>query len=136
MCSSDLLVEGTERYVFDRVGDGYAMSAFSGGETAPGYLAHDLPRSREFFRESMEGSFQPVATFLNNLRICRIFEDYSAALFNRTLQVHRNGRTETRELPNRDEFARAIAEDLAMPRCPWEPAVKVIERVTGRPFFN
>jgi len=132
------VIEGSDRYVLDRRdgGDGYRLSAFSDGQPGQGYLAHDTPRSREFFRGAMEGSFQPIATFLNNLRICRIFEEHSVMLFNRTLQVHRGGKTETRELNGRDEFAAAIVEELAMPRCPWEPALKVMERVTGRPFFG
>ena len=133
------LIDGADRYVLDRAhdGDGYTMSVFSGGEEGPGYVAHDPPRSREFFRESMEGSFRPIATFMNHLRICRIYEDHSVVLLDRTLQVHRGGgKTETRELQNRAEFAMAIANDLAMPRCPWEPALKVLEQVTGRSFFG
>ena len=132
------LVEGARRYVFDRKpdGDGYEMAVFSGPERVHGYIVHDPPRILEFFTPSMQNSFQPAAPFLNCVRICRFFEDHSVELLDRSLSVYRGAETIQSELHTAAEWNAAIANHLAMPRCPSDPAIKVLERVTGKPFFE
>ncbi len=132
------LAEGTSRYVLDRKcdGSGYEMAVFSGQERVHGYVVHDPPRTLEFFTPSMLNSFQPAAPFLNCVRICRFFEDHSAELLNRTLTLHRGEETIQRELKTPAEWHSAVANELCMPRCPAEAAIKVLEQVTGKSFFE
>lgn len=131
-------VEGPYRYVLDRKGGGdeYEMSVLCGPERVHGYVVHDAPRSREFFTPAMEESFQPGATFLNCLRICRIFEDHSVVLLNRSLSLHSGPHTGTTELRNAEEWASAFANRLRMPRCAWAEAVQILERNTGKPLID
>lgn len=131
-------VEGARRYVLDRKpdGDGYEMAVFSGQERVHGYVVHDSPRTLEFFTPSMQNSFQPTAAFLNCVRICRFFEDHSVELLDRSLSIHRGTETIQSELNTAAEWNSAVANHLCMPRCPSQAAIKVLEQVTGSPFFG
>jgi arylamine N-acetyltransferase len=131
------IVEGRNRYLLDRTSGGeYEMAVFAGEERLHGYIAHDTPRSRDFFVPGMQASFQPPAPFLNCVRICRFFGDYSITLLNRTINIHRGATTTSRELTSIEEWSSALANDLKMPRCPWEDALKFLEGNTGRPFVE
>ena len=59
------MVEGANRYVFDRdsAGEGYEMAVFSGEERVHGYIVHGPRRSLDFFTPAMQHSFAPGATF-------------------------------------------------------------------------
>jgi arylamine N-acetyltransferase len=132
------VVEGTQRYVLDRKpdGEGYEMALFSGQERVHGYIVNNAPRALEFFTPSMLNSFQPSASFLNCIRICRFFEDHSVELLDRSLKIHRGTETTLTELNTAAEWNTAVANHLAMPRCPSEAAIQVLEQVTGKPFFE
>jgi arylamine N-acetyltransferase len=131
------VVDGADRYVFHRASDGrLALTHYSGSKLAPGYTVNDTPRPHDFFTHAMLGSFKPTAVFMTNLRICRIFKDRSAMLFNRTLAIQRGAESATRELNTSDEWSAALAHDLQLPRCPWPKAVKILEQNTARPFFE
>jgi arylamine N-acetyltransferase len=132
------LTEGARRYVLDRKpnGEGYEMAVFSGQEREHGYAVNDTPRDLAFFTPSMLNSFQPSATFLNCVRICRFFEGHSAELWNRSLSICRGTETIRSELNTLEEWNSAIANHLCMPRCPSQPAIQVLEQVTGKPFFE
>lgn len=133
-CAPHEIIEGSERYCFDRnTSDGRLRLS---GSEGPGYVVNDTPRSHDFFQPAMEGSFRPHATFLNCLRVGRIFENHSVSLLNRSLRIHRGGETETRELRNRAEVESAFANELAMPRAPWERAIDILEHLTGKAFFE
>jgi hypothetical protein len=84
----------------------------------------------------MQNSFQPTAAFLNCVRICRFFEDHSIELLDRSLSVHRGTETFQTELNTPSEWNAAVANQLRMPRCPSAGAIEVLERVTGKPFFE
>src|SRR5579872_5589683 len=114
------IVEGEDRYVLDRQPGGYAMSVFTGSERVHAYAVNEEPRQHDFFTPAMLGSFKPTATFMTNLRICRIFDDYSATVFNRSMRIHRGTGVVAKELSSDAEFASAIANELQMPRCPWK----------------
>jgi arylamine N-acetyltransferase len=129
------MLEGGKRYVLEQRGDAYEMSDFTGENRVHGYLVHDPPRTHDFFLTSMRNSFQPEATFLNCMRICRFFDDYSATLLNRTLDIYRDARTTTIELNSSAEWEAVFASHLQMPRCPAAAAVRVLEQNTGKPFF-
>ncbi|HEV3332341.1 MAG TPA: arylamine N-acetyltransferase [Bryobacteraceae bacterium] len=132
-------VEGAGRYVFDRNpnGDGYEMAVFSGEKRVHGYvLKDDTPRTLEFFTPSMRNSFETAAPFLNCIRICRTFEDHSIELLDRSLSIHRGTETTVSELKTQAEWDIAVGNHLAMPKCPSERAIQVLERVTGKAFFE
>jgi arylamine N-acetyltransferase len=132
------MTEGELRYAMDRnpQGEGYEMSVFSGPDRVHGYIVHDPPRARGFFAPSMHNSFLPEATFLNCVRICRFFEDYSAMLLDRGLRIHRGTETTRIELATAVEWESAFVDHLQMPRCPAREALNVLERITGNPLFD
>jgi arylamine N-acetyltransferase len=130
------LIEGTGRYVLGRTTDVYEMVVFSGQNRVHGYIVHDTPRTLEFFTPTLQNSFQPTAAFMNCVRICRFFEDHSVELLDRSLSIHRGTETIQSELNTLEEWKSAIANHLCMPRCPSEAALKVLEQVTGKPFFG
>jgi arylamine N-acetyltransferase len=131
------IVEGEYRYVLDHA-DGehrYEMGVLLGTEHVHGYAVRDDQRTHDFFTPAMQASFQPGATFLNCVRICRFFEHHSVTLLDRTLSIYRGAETTNRELTTRSEWTSAIANELAMPRALWEEALAVLERNMGTPFF-
>lgn len=132
------ILEGLDRYVLDREagGERYQLSVQSPEGPGPGYTVNETPRTHGFFTGAMQGSFKPIATFMNHLRICRIFDDCSVTLLDRTLTVCRGDEQTRAELHTPAGLDSAIANELALPRCPWRDAVRVMERVTGRPFFS
>jgi len=132
------ITEGARRYVFDRLpnAESHEMAVFSGQERVHGYIVHDPPRTLEFFTPSMQNSFQPTAAFLNCVRICRFFENHSVELLDRSLSIHRGTETTQTELGTAAEWNSAVANHLCMPRCPSDAAIKVLEQVTGKPYFG
>jgi arylamine N-acetyltransferase len=130
-----VMVEGGNRYVLAQRADAYEMSVFAGEERIHSYIVHDPPRDHDFFLPPMRNSFLPEAPFLNCLRICCFFDDYSVTLLNRTLGIHRDGKTNSVELDSPAEWEAAWTSHLQLPRCPAMAAVQVLERVTGKPFF-
>ncbi|HUI80928.1 MAG TPA: arylamine N-acetyltransferase [Bryobacteraceae bacterium] len=132
------IIEGARRYVFgwNATESRYEMAVYAGENRVHGYFVNESPRTLDFFAPSMQNSFQPTASFLNCIRICRFFEDHSIELLDRTMSVSRGGETTDSELGTPEEWQTAVANHLAMPRCPSESAIQVLERVTGRPFFG
>ena len=132
------MVEGANRYVFDREpgGEGYEMAIFSGEERVHGYIVHGPPRSLDFFSPAMQNSFAPAATFLNCLRICRFFDGYSLTLLNGDLTIQRGSTAERRELESVAEVEAALVTELKMPRCPARAAIETTERISGKPMFK
>ena len=131
-------VLGPWRYVFDRVGSegAYAMNVFAGAERVHGYVAHPPARSREYFDPIVMDSFRPGQTFLSCLRITRFFDDGAVELKNTVLSSYRGAESSHRTLRNMAELRAAVENDLAMPRCPIEEAVGVLDRLTGKLFFG
>jgi arylamine N-acetyltransferase len=131
-------VQGHFRFCFDRTAspDAYQASVYLGGQRLHGYLVHPPPRERAFFNGTVIESYRPGATFTSMLRIIRFFDDYAADLEGARLSVHRGAETTSKQLRNMAELRAAVAGDLAMPRCPLEEAVAVLERLTGRSVFE
>ena len=132
------ILEGARRYRFDwndREGR-YEMEAFSGEKRVHGYMVNEPPRKLEFFTPSMRESFQPTASFLNCIRICRFFDDESIELLDRTMSISRGSETTDTQLNTAAEWHTAIANHLGMPKCPAEAAIEVLEKMTGKPFFE
>jgi N-hydroxyarylamine O-acetyltransferase len=132
------VAEGRNRYVLHREagGGGHRVTMFAGPEQLHAFVAHEPPRSLDFFAEIVRESYRPGTTFMTWLRISRFFADHSVDLVNRQLSLHRAGETTVTELRNMSELKAAVAGPMAMPRCPVETAVKVLEDVTGKPFFG
>jgi arylamine N-acetyltransferase len=129
--------EGSIQYIFgpNAHPNAYEMKSLSGGQPVHGYIAHEPPRAAAFFEPAVRKSFTPGQTFMNHMRIVRIFDEHSVELFDRKLTIHRAGASLQTELSNLAEFQRAITVDLAMPRCPVEQALAAMERITGTPLF-
>jgi len=132
------MVEGANRYVFDREphGDGYEMAVFSGEERVHGYIVHGPARSRDFFTPAMQNSFSPNAAFLNCLRICRFFAGYSVTLLNGDLTINRGTGAERRQLDSVAEVEAALASEFEMPRCPARMAIETMQQISGVSMFN
>lgn len=128
--------EGSLRYVLDRRDDAHAMTVLAGDERVHGYVVHPPPRQAEFFEPVVRESFARGRTFMSCLRLVRIFDRHSVELRDRTLTLHRAGKTSQSELTTMAELKDVVAGDLAMPRCPIEAAVDILEQITGRRFFG
>ena len=129
--------EGSVQYIFgpNAHPNAYEMKSFSGGQPGHGYVVHDPPRAASYFEPAVRKSFTAGQMFMNHLRIVRIFDEHSVELFDRKLTIHRAGASLQAELSHLGEFKRAVAVDLAMPRCPIEQALAVMEQITGTPLF-
>jgi N-hydroxyarylamine O-acetyltransferase len=130
--------EGLNRYVLDKdaENDGFHMRMFSGAEYSMGYVVHDPPRAREFFDQVVLDSYAPSSTFMKCLRVSRVFDSSSLDLIDRDLYRHEAGRSTVTHLENLFELRAAVQDQLGMPRCPIEPAVAILERHIGKPFFS
>jgi arylamine N-acetyltransferase len=130
--------EGTNRYVFarDAAGNGFRMSMSTEAENGVGYVVHEPPRPREFFDPVVLDSYAPSSTFMNWLRISRVFDGFSLDLIDRKLYRHQAGKTAITHLESIQELKRAVKDQLGMPRCPVERAIAILERLTGKPFFG
>jgi arylamine N-acetyltransferase len=132
------LHEGANRYVLDRdpATHGCRMRMFTEAESGVGYVVHDPPRPREFFDRVVLDSYSQSSTFMNCLRISRVFDEYSLDLIGRKLYRHEAGKTTVTHLESMEELKRAGQDRLGMPRCPVERAIAILERLTGEPFLT
>ncbi len=130
--------EGTNRYVLDKdaENDRFHMSMFSGAEYCLGYIVHDPPRPREFFDQAVLDSYALSSTFMKCLRVSRVFDGCSLDLIDRDVYRHEAGRSTVTHLENMFELKAAVQGQLGMPRCPIEPAIAILERHIGKPFFS
>ena len=130
--------QGCYRFVFDRTAapDAYQASVYSGEQHLHGYVVHPPAREAGFFDNEVIESYRPGMTFTTMLRIIRFFGGYEADLEDAKLSIHRGGETTTKLLRNMAELRAAVAGDLAMPRCPIEEAVAVLEERTGKSVFE
>ena len=71
----------------DAASDGFRMSMFTEAENGADYMVHDPPRPREFFDPVVLDSYARISTFMNWLRISRVFDGYSLDLIDRKLYV-------------------------------------------------
>ena len=123
---------GNDRYVLD----GDEMSVYSGRERQYGYIMHGPPRKTEFFRPVVLASYNRNQTFMTCLQITRFFEEHTVELRNRKLIRYRGSESSYTTLSTLAELRSAVATSLAVPRCPVEKAIAVLEQVTGKPFFG
>ncbi len=128
---------GDLRFVLHHSANGNVELSLMRGDTRlHGYVAHGPARAFEFFRPIVLGSFEPGQHFMTNLRLIRYFGDGRAAeVLNSSLTLHNNGESRVIQLRSRSDMRFAVADELAMPRCPVEQALDVLERLTGRPLF-
>jgi arylamine N-acetyltransferase len=127
---------GDGRYVLEAAPNGHVMSPIVNGERRHGYFVHPPPRSSGFFCPIVLRSFEPGRTFMRCLRITRYFHDHAIELRNqRLLRITADDASAT-SVASLTELRRAVNEQLRMPRCPIEEAVRVLERVNGREFFG
>ena len=129
---------GSHRYVLDRDPQGalFEVNEYSGQERLHGYRAHEPPRDSAFFHRIVLDSYLPGKTFMSCLRITRFFEDYTVELRDRTLAYYAAGASREAALSDRAALESAVANHLAMPRCPITQAVEDLERITGKPLFG
>ena len=130
--------EGALRYVLDRNRDqgAYEMSVYSGEERRHGYIVHAPPRDLAFFDPVIRDSFVPGRTFMSWLRVVRFSDEGSVELTNRTLRVHRGSKSSQIELNTRDQLQSVVSHEFAMPRCPIDAAVTILERLNQKPLFD
>jgi N-hydroxyarylamine O-acetyltransferase len=131
-------VQGCHRFAFDRAAmpDAYEASVYAGEQRLHGYIVHPPAQETGFFESTVIESYRPGMTFTSMLRIIRFFDDYAADIEDAKLSIHRGGETTTKLLRNMAEMRAAVAGDLAMPRCPIEEAIAVLEERTGKSLFE
>ncbi|MFY9725083.1 MAG: arylamine N-acetyltransferase [Bryobacteraceae bacterium] len=130
--------QGCYRFVFGRAEapEAYQARVYSGGQRLHGYIVHPPARDAGFFDSVAIESYRPGMTFTSMLRIIRFFDGHAADLQDTKLSIHRGRKTTSRLLRTMQELRAAVADDLAMPRCPIEEAVAVLEQQTGRSVFE
>lgn len=131
-----VLSTGRYRYTLENHNSDYQMTATYAGEFSHSYVVHGPPRTPEFFRPIVLDSFVRGRKFMTWLRITRCFGDRVIDLRNRTLTWSQGKKGRETTLNNADELQSAVAKDMAMPRCPVLQAVTILERLTGKPFFE
>ena len=129
---------GDERHLFDRSDDdGVRLSEYlASGARVFGYIAHQPPRDLEFFRETIDNSYRPGATFLTRLRLVRFFGDYSMELFNARCTWKRGAEAKRWDITGPGELRRLVQDEFQMPRAPIDEALDALERNTGTPLFT
>ncbi len=130
--------QGRYRFVFGPAAmpDTYQAAVYSGDERLHGYIVHPPARETGFFHPAVIESYRPGMTFTGMLRIIRFFDDHAADLENARLCIQRGRETTSKMLRNMAELRAAVADDLAMPRCPIEEAVAVLEQRIGKSVFE
>jgi len=130
--------QGGYGFAFDRAAApaSYQASVYSGGQFLHGYVVHPPARDASFFHPALIESYRPGTTFTSMLRIIRFFDDHAADLQDARLSIHRGRETRTTCLSNMAELRSAVAGALAMPRCPIEEAVAILEKRTGKSIFE
>ncbi len=121
-------VEGDLRYVLNHNAHpgAFELAVLAGERRVHGYLVHDPPQQPEFFRPALLNSFLPDRTFMTHLRIVKVFEDHSVELFDRKLSIRCGDQIRQIELNSRAELKSAIANELAMPRCPIDAVADLL----------
>lgn len=128
---------GRDTYVLDRVPAGYEMTFYSNGERRHGYVVHEPPRSTAFFHPTIVRSFEPARTFMRCLRITRFLDSGGAIELRNRRLLQTSGDTATeRQIASLDELRQVVTRQFAMPRCPVDHAIAVLERVNRRQFFG
>ena len=131
------VVQGDYRYVVEGDGSGECrMKVWRGRELAHGYAVHQPPRSLQFFRGIILDSYAPGRTFTSCLRITRFFDRHAVELRDANMTLYRGEETEVTVLRSTKELREAVDRQFAMPHCPIERAVEMLERITGRRFFD
>lgn len=129
------LTEGVNRYLVDRVSAGFRLSTFQGDKPGEVYIAHDPPRKREFFNDVVVRSFATSAMFMRRIRVGKVFDSHSVDLIDRRLFRHEAGKTAVTQIDSMSAMKAVMEEQFAMPRCPIEAAIAVVEGHTGQAFF-
>ena len=132
------ITDGYERFLLRRSDDNgeLTVGVYSGRDRLHGYRVHDVPRSFDFFHQTILDSYARGKTFMSCLRIARFSETGSAHLRDRLLTITEGGKQSAREIANMEELEAAAAGPLGMPRCRINEAVSVLEEVTGQRFFR
>ena len=114
----------------------YGIEVLSDGEKIHGYIINEVHRNFDFFSNTILDSFKPGNTFMSCIRITRFFEDRSVELKNRTLTIYNGQECYSKTLRNIEEIETAVKNDLMMPKCPIQKAIKILEEVTQKSFFE
>ena len=130
------VAHGDNRYVLETAGNGECCLRVSQGrELIHGYVVHQPPRTLRFFRDIILDSYAPGRTFTSCLRITRFFGTHTVELRNSNLTLYRGTEMEVTTLRSVRELREAVDRQFAMPRCPLERAVEILERITGKSLF-
>ena len=114
----------------------YGIEVLLDGEKIHGYIINEVHRNFDFFSNTIIDSFKPGNTFMSCIRITRFFEDRSVELKNRTLTIYNGKESYSKILRNIEEIETAVKNDLMMPKCPIQKAIKILEEVTQKSFFE
>jgi hypothetical protein len=112
------------------------MTVFRREEKVHGYVVHGPPRPPDFFRPIILDSYVLGRMFTSSLRVTRFFEDGVVELKGRHLTIYRSGIHSATVLHSPEDLVSVVTDSLVMPRCPIEKGVRILERITGKPFFD
>ncbi len=70
------------------------------------------------------------------IRITRFFKDRTVELKNRTLTTYNGEESYSKILRNVVDIETTVKNELMMPKCPIKRAIKILEKVTQKSFFE
>ncbi|MCK5350438.1 MAG: arylamine N-acetyltransferase, partial [Desulfobacula sp.] len=114
----------------------YEIAVFLNGNKIHGYILNEESRKFNFFSKTIHESFEIGKAFMSCIRITRFFKDKTVELKNRTLIHYKGGQSSLKVLKNIEQVENAVKNDLMMPHCPIRKAVKILEQIILKPFFE
>ncbi len=116
--------------------DKYEIAIYLDGDRIHGYIINEDFRKFDFFHKTIKESYEIGTTFMSCIRITRFFKDRTVELKNKTLIHYKGDKSHSRELKDIGEVENAVKNDLMMPNCPVKKAIRILEQVTRKSFFE
>ena len=107
------------------------ITVFKRGNVVHKYIVNLKERKVDYFNDKIIHSYRNEAEFMNNLRIVRFFNDYSAEIKNFSFTENRNGKSVSGRLNNIDELKKIVSEKMRLPKLPIEKAYNLLTDEKG-----
>ncbi len=114
----------------------YEIEVLLDSDRIHGYTINEDIRTFDFFSKTIRESFETGKTFMSCIRITRVFEDQTIEMKNNRLIYYNGGNSHSKMLKDMDEVEFAVKNELMMPRCPIKKAIRILEQLTQRDFFQ
>ncbi len=129
---------GKYTYLLKKIKDlnKYGIEVLLDGKKIHGYIINEYSRKFSYFSKTIRNSFETGNTFMSCIRITRFFKDRTVELKNRTLTTYNGEESYSKLFRNVVDIETAVKNELMMPKCPIKKAIKILEKVTQKSFFE